>query len=309
MHKEYAVDPATLASSWTTFLYLTEKFGFEKGRLISDFPPTKWANQVKVAAGPLADVEKKKLMEKLQSRREMILAKTGRYFSVRATWLESAIFAHRSEPFHGIISDNSSQTHSSMVCSQDCQETHPLMCPLSGPVERTPEALAAAARLLLVNSRRIKFVDPYFDLRGDRWLDVLKEFLDVVYQRGYANSQCEYHYGERDQGQTPVEFANSCGSRLRGIVPSGMTVTFVRWRQKSPGERLHARYILTERGGLIFEGGLDRGGDGQTTDINLLDPAPLKMRWEAFNIASTVYELIKPIVSVDSAGHVTEVNT
>jgi hypothetical protein len=42
---EYAVEPKVIGSSWQRFLYLIEKFGFDRGRLISRFPG-KWEREV-----------------------------------------------------------------------------------------------------------------------------------------------------------------------------------------------------------------------------------------------------------------------
>jgi hypothetical protein len=38
MFYEYAIEPRAIGSSWATFRYIIEKFGFDKGRLISEFP-------------------------------------------------------------------------------------------------------------------------------------------------------------------------------------------------------------------------------------------------------------------------------
>jgi hypothetical protein len=35
MFYEYAIDPRAVGSSWATFRYIIEKFGFDQGRLIS----------------------------------------------------------------------------------------------------------------------------------------------------------------------------------------------------------------------------------------------------------------------------------
>jgi hypothetical protein len=43
---EYAVEPRAIGSNWETFRYVIEKFGFDKGRLISDFPHSKWCDEV-----------------------------------------------------------------------------------------------------------------------------------------------------------------------------------------------------------------------------------------------------------------------
>ncbi len=35
---EYAVEPQAIGANWQTLRYIVEKFGFDRGRLISDFP-------------------------------------------------------------------------------------------------------------------------------------------------------------------------------------------------------------------------------------------------------------------------------
>ena len=47
MLQEYAVEPAAIGSDWQTFRYLIEKFGFDQGRLISQFPKH-WFREVGV---------------------------------------------------------------------------------------------------------------------------------------------------------------------------------------------------------------------------------------------------------------------
>ena len=46
---EYAVEPQAIGSSWQNFLYLIEKFGFDRGRLISRFPKD-WFKEVYIAS-------------------------------------------------------------------------------------------------------------------------------------------------------------------------------------------------------------------------------------------------------------------
>jgi hypothetical protein len=61
-----------------------------------------------------------------------------------------------------------------------------------------------------------------------------------------------------------------CGHhRLRFIIPASVELILYRWRQRSGGDVLHPRYILTERGGLSFEFWLDEGELGETLDISL----------------------------------------
>ena len=48
------------------------------------------------------------------------------------------------------------------------------------------------------------------------------------------------------------------------------------------GERLHPRYILTNIGGIRYEGGLDPGGPHETTDVSLLTEELWLKRWEQY---------------------------
>jgi hypothetical protein len=54
---EYAVEPKAIASRWETCRYLSEKFGFHRARLLSEYPK-KWLRLTIEAAEPLPDVEK-----------------------------------------------------------------------------------------------------------------------------------------------------------------------------------------------------------------------------------------------------------
>ena len=38
MHYEYAVEPRTIAADWHTCRYISEKFGFDRGRILSLYP-------------------------------------------------------------------------------------------------------------------------------------------------------------------------------------------------------------------------------------------------------------------------------
>jgi len=59
---------------------------------------------------------------------------------------------------------------------------------------------------------------------------------------------------------------------LPPLIPKGSRLTLYRWQRTPNGPDLHARYILTENGGVRFDHGLDEGRHSDdTTDIALLD--------------------------------------
>jgi hypothetical protein len=49
-----------------------------------------------------------------------------------------------------------------------------------------------------------------------------------------------------------------------------MKVIMFRWREKRDGEDFHARYLLTERGGIAADAGFSAEESQQTTDMHLM---------------------------------------
>jgi hypothetical protein len=60
--------------------------------------------------------------------------------------------------------------------------------------------------------------------------------------------------------------------RLAEIIPRGTTLRAFHWLRKTGGKKFHPRFILTERGGLHYDYGLDAGeGPADTTIVTLMD--------------------------------------
>jgi len=76
-------------------------------------------------------------------------------------------------------------------------------------------------------------------------------------------------------------------------LPVDFPVTIYRWRKKSDGDRPHARYVLTEMGGIRYDYGLDECEDvGQTTDVSLLSHSAYELRWRDYQKETAAYTLI-----------------
>ena len=50
-----------------------------------------------------------------------------------------------------------------------------------------------------------------------------------------------------------------------------MKVTIFCWREKTGGANFHARYLLTDKGGIGIDAGFSAEGGHQTTDMHLYD--------------------------------------
>ena len=127
MYQEYAVEPAAIGSSWETFRYLIEKFGFQEGRLISRFP-AKWERLVIDAAkmADIGDIARKRITEKLREAKEKdvkIINSGRKYDPDLGSWVANARAADVKKPFHGIIAQGNHK-EDKIVASEDLEENH-----------------------------------------------------------------------------------------------------------------------------------------------------------------------------------------
>ena len=96
MIHEFALDPGVL-STWSSFRYFYDHFGAEHGRLISQFP-RKWKKMVYDACSRCADIEKKKIEERLTDINNK-LVRMSREYNNSMPWFENAEAQHAIKPF------------------------------------------------------------------------------------------------------------------------------------------------------------------------------------------------------------------
>jgi hypothetical protein len=95
---EYAVEPQAIGSSWQTFLYLIEKFGFDRGRLISQLPG-KWEKKVIQAAkqAGVPDIRMASIVERLRNAKLWVVD-FGRPYDSEKSWIDNALTEHQRAP-------------------------------------------------------------------------------------------------------------------------------------------------------------------------------------------------------------------
>jgi hypothetical protein len=86
-----------------------------------------------------------------------------------------------------------------------------------------------------------------------------------------------------------------------------MKVTIFCWRQKTGGGDFHARYLLTDKGGIGIDAGFSAEGPHQTTDIHLMTFEFSQQKLKTFSRDATDYELVEPVIRVDGDGRVESV--
>ncbi len=308
MHYEYAVEPQAIGASWENFRYLIEKFGFDKGRLISQFPKS-WFREVYQAGDDLTPMQKKKIEEALSQAKKNKVIRSGRkYDPGLGSWMDNALAEHRRQPFHAIIASHAPEGEASALSVDTIDENAPLMkVPQGDDIPRDISSTINALRGLLQYGSRLVFVDPYFDPFSPRQKKLFRELFHIVSETN-PGADCEIHYrNDTKKGLSNDDLAREAVSLFGDVIPAGMKVTFFCWCEKDNGQDFHARYLLTEKGGISVDAGFDPVGTQETTDFTLMNFELALRRLSAVSRDANVYKLVEPVICIASGGSVASV--
>lgn len=288
MIHEFAVEPATL-SRLNQVWQAMEQFGVPHGRLISAFPK-QWLRDVYEATKECPPVERTNLEIRLaRLKRNVVRFRKERPSVSPQDWRESVRVEHAARPFHAIIQTDNSAGPVEVLTPFDLHEQHALWHVMTQyNIARTPSALAAAIGPLGRISSVLLFIDPYFSTEL-KWSKVFVEFLKACCVSAGSHRRIEVHTGSMP---TRAFLEDGVVKWIVPKIPRGVAVKFVRLEQRQFGDKLHARYFLTELGGIRFDVGLDAGEPGETTDIGLLSDDLYRTRWSDFQEESRGFDLI-----------------
>jgi hypothetical protein len=305
---EYAVEPQAIGSSWQNFRYLIEKFGFDRGRLISRFPG-KWEREVYAAAAQMKPTERARLEIALTHAKHSKFIRSGRrYDPALGSWFQNAVTQHAVLPFHAIIAERNPAAVAGVVTIDEADEHHPLMVSAhTWEVERVGTALAASMRPLLTSAKTVLFVDRFFDISKAHYQETLKACLDVIKASGAAGVRCEIHYCDHDTRPPPEFVEREAHKWIGGVLPAGMSFVLFSWKERQGGADFHARYLLTDVGGMNVEAGFSAEGAHQKVQLGLLSLDLAQGRLSALERKSTVYDLVGPVLEISSDGSVRRV--
>ncbi len=308
MLHEYAVEPHAIGSDWQTFRYLIEKFGFDRGRLISEFPK-RWFGEVYRASTGFTNVQRTYLVEVLAQAKRNKVVRFGRPYDPNlGGWIDNALAQHANAPFQAIIAEANPAEEDAVLAASEVNELHPLMIsPHTWLVRRVGSVLADAMGPMLRCARTLLLVDRFFDISDARYQETLKACLDVVRSSGGNCVRCEIHFCDDDR-RPSIDFIERNAHRwLRGVIPVGMSIALFAWHEKDMGEDFHARYLLTDVGGITVDAGFSAEGDHQKVQLALLPSDLVQTKLEAFGRGASVYDLVEPVLEVGADGTVRRV--
>lgn len=206
-------------------------------------------------------------------------------------WLENAENENVRSSFHAIVAGVNPRHRDFVILGNMADAIlHPKWaCTRNHTCARQPGTMAACVRSMLRLARTVIFIDPSFHPGAPRYQSTIREFLDTaIRSRLHPPSRIEIHSSfSRNPGN---EYLAVFQREMPALTPAGATVSLRRWLQRSGGEKLHDRFILTNLGGVTFTVGLDEGDHGETTAIHMLDRSEYSLRWSQYMGATPAFD-------------------
>lgn len=86
-----------------------------------------------------------------------------------------------------------------------------------------------------------------------------------------------------------------------------MSLALFRWKERIGGADFHARYLLTDVGGMNVEADFSADGAHQNVQLGLLPLDFAQNKLTSLMRSSTVYQLVGPVLEVRSDGTVNQI--
>jgi hypothetical protein len=286
MFQEYALEPE-LVATWadrSNYRHFLGQFDVGKARLVADFPDS-WVMKVRALSSDFRDTEKKRIEVLLTQIRSVATKRRGAVFDEEALWIVNAEREHERQAFHAIMARENPKGAPHILVGDDADDGNVLWRSVTGIiVNRDGEDIARTVNVLLRSARYIFFIDPFLSPTGSaKKRRAMDAYLKAVAPRavGCPPVQVEFQMNGERCGGSHQDFERDCQARAR-FIPAGLSVRFLRWKERPGGLRLHNRYILTEFGGVQLGHGLDEGDEGDSDDMTLLDREQYQVRWSQY---------------------------
>jgi hypothetical protein len=291
MIADCAVDPEVFAT-WRHFQSLHEDFGVSRGRLISKFPK-KWVKSVAersrelVHEGINTEMQATRIEERLRSERFKRKMKSpgGRQYDPLQTWTNNA---QASDPAFDLIVTSGMISIGNLVGAEVLlKDVAPFLRATQRQVRRTAESLVGVATHLLAGAVDVVIIDPNFRADEPRFCNTLKHLISTLEGTGRAPNRLEIHTNRiRNQGEVfrRGPHFSQWNTHLVPELPAGWKISVCYWDQLPNGGRPHARFLLTDCGGLYYDHGIDEG-EGDTL-VTLLEDNIWEGLFGVFNSSS-----------------------
>lgn len=315
---EFALEPQ-LVARWCKrkeYLFFKEKFGLRSRRIISAYPK-KWKKLVWEAfkSGPSANDQnaQMRMTEVVQDLWQKAIKRPSTFPEI-LIWLEKAEAEHAERPFRAVLATENPRQKSFVIPVHDLFENeHALWkIPNSDSTPRNPAEISETLSPLIRLCRQALLIDPYFDPNEDRFRQTLKAILNkcsgnvcgiehlnielhTSIDRFFRNWDRGKHRDSVSESNVYENFVLDCKNIIPGLIPEGIQLKIVVWKQRDYGEKLHNRYLLTDMFGVMFGTGSDAASDPDSTesdDIVLLEEGQYLNRYKQYSATTPAFDLV-----------------
>lgn len=307
MIKKFAVDPKAMGSSWENFLYLIEKFGFDKGRIIAKLP-NGWEKAVQDAAtaANVPDVKFSSIEDRLRRAAKTAICRQGQVLdSSLGDWRANAIYGVARGEYHAVIASENDDRHQSVLKVGDFSEDTDLFkVQRSWEVPRTVAGISESVRPFLQNAKIAMVVDPYFDARnlGQDFTGPLAEMLRIVSGAGIMGCRVQVHFKSLNKSPNLDFYERNAKLLFRPILPLMQPFELFEWTERVRGDHFHDRYLLTDCGGLAIGAGFSAVAPEQKLGITLLDWQDCRVKASRFLPGATAFDPVGSGLRVEVDG-------
>lgn len=316
MHLEYAVDPDAIGKDWSTFKDLFDRFGTDKGRLISRFPK-KWAKMVidAAVAAKVPDADKARIIERLKMETRYKAVRSRRNYDTDKKWICNALREHDSESFRAIICNSGAKGCNEALPPKFVYDAQPLMVARRNKYVSNISELVEALLPIALVSNEIDLVDRYFDYPGkgkgkgkgkyeSKYIKLVKLLFAELEKSPTSPKTIRVHYAT-DKSRPSVEQLAFEWNEIAGkIVPKKRNLELYGWSKLLYGERedereyFHDRFFLTDIGGI--QSGIGFGV--QPALLSLMDIDVVQKLRGRFVPGSNFYPSAEEKVAIDCEG-------
>ncbi len=286
MISEYALEPVLL-NNWKDFRYLVEKFGVSEGRLIARYPKH-WKRLVYESLKDCSVMDKKRIVEMLITIEDRMKRRKSEW-DKHLQWLENAEAEDKSRPFRAIIAKENPRGSLHVLELESLSEANPqwksVRCRI---IKRSADEIRSSAATLVEISNKVLIIDPYFSPDKIECRRPIAAIMESGMIRDGGEKIFEVHLKDRDNAISPDLLKKSCDTKLAPIIPMGMRLRVLLWREKENGEKLHNRYILTERGGIRFGAGISEDSS-HTDEVELMDDLSARDRFDKYSLGEPAF--------------------
>ncbi|MFY0700381.1 MAG: hypothetical protein JXR04_06135 [Bermanella sp.] len=269
MYSVFGIEPESV-NNWHDLRHITEKFGFSKGLLIGQYPK-KWMKMVIDSSkeNGVGDIELAKIIEKLQQIKDDRFYKTGLPFSPDKEWIDNIEGDGVIDNFNSVITKDRNfppKFYQSDNIEENVFEDH-----RETQVERKASCLAGLSSKLLLMSKTLILIDPYFQPKR-KCTSVIDEFLKIKHESGIDFEKIEVFTSYSNYAVSDEQYIEDYIKETK--LDFDFLVEIIRLDNDLLDFDFHARYLLTDVGGIRYDRGfvepLDHAKRDTKTDVACL---------------------------------------